>query len=80
MGAPFRSKKFLALAAVGISLALLLPAQAQFWDWGNRPQRQQRYNDQYRYQDQYRDQYRQQHNDWGGWFSPGRDRQQQEQR
>jgi hypothetical protein len=27
-----------------MSLALLLPAQAQFWDWGNRPQRQQRYN------------------------------------
>src|SRR5262249_37750193 len=24
-----------------VSLALLLPAQAQFWDWGNRPQRQQ---------------------------------------
>ena len=28
----------------GIALALLLPAQAQFWDWGNRPQRQQQYN------------------------------------
>ena len=41
-------------------LAWLLPAQAQFWDWGNRPQRQQqRYN-----------------NNWfgggGGWF--GNDR------
>jgi hypothetical protein len=32
----------LAAAAVGISLALLLPAQAQFWDWGGRPQRQYR--------------------------------------
>src|ERR1700730_3171136 len=30
------------VAAAGISLALLLPAQAQFWgDWGGRPQRQQ---------------------------------------
>jgi hypothetical protein len=33
-----------AAAAAGVSLALLLPAQAQFWDWGNRPQRQQQYN------------------------------------
>src|SRR5262245_16009729 len=34
-----------AAAAAGISLALLLPAQAQFWgDWGGRPQRQQQYN------------------------------------
>src|SRR5215467_9029193 len=34
-----------AVAAVGVSLALLLPAQAQFWgDWGGRPQRQQQYN------------------------------------
>jgi hypothetical protein len=29
-------------AATGMSLALLLPAQAQFWDWGGRPQRQNR--------------------------------------
>ena len=30
------------VAAAGVSLALLLPAQAQFWgDWGGRPQRQQ---------------------------------------
>ena len=29
-------------AAAGITLALLSPVQAQFWDsWGNRPQRQQ---------------------------------------
>src|SRR3981189_731205 len=41
MGSPFKSRGFLAAAALGISLALLLPAQAQFWDWGNRPQRQQ---------------------------------------
>ena len=27
--------------ATGMTLAWLLPAQAQFWDWGNRPQRQQ---------------------------------------
>jgi hypothetical protein len=40
MGSPFKSRGFLAAAALGISLALLLPAQAQFWDWGNRPQRQ----------------------------------------
>src|SRR5499433_111058 len=34
-----------AVAAAGVSLALLLPAQAQFWgDWGGRPQRQQQYN------------------------------------
>ena len=34
-----------AAAVAGISLALLLPAQAQFWgDWGGRPQRQQQYN------------------------------------
>ena len=41
---PFKSRGFLAAAAFGISLALLLPAQAQFWDWGNRPQRQQDFN------------------------------------
>ena len=43
-----------------MSLACLLPAQAQFWDWGNRPQRQQQ----------------QYNNNWfgggGGWF--GNDR------
>jgi uncharacterized protein len=33
---------YVVVAAAGISLALLLPAQAQFWgDWGGRPQRQQ---------------------------------------
>jgi len=33
------------IAVAGVSLALLLPAQAQFWgDWGNRPQRQQQLN------------------------------------
>ena len=40
MVSPFKSRGSLAAAALGISLALLLPAQAQFWDWGNRPQRQ----------------------------------------
>ena len=44
MDSPFKSRGFLAAAALGISLALLLPAQAQFWDWGNRPQRQQDFN------------------------------------
>ncbi|MFL6796802.1 MAG: DUF459 domain-containing protein [Xanthobacteraceae bacterium] len=38
--------------AVGLSLGLLLPAQAQFWDWGNRPQR---------YQER-------EYNPFGGWF------------
>jgi len=50
-------------AAAGVSLALLLPAQAQFWgDWGGRPQRQQQYNNNWfgggwnerRYYDPYR--------------------------
>jgi len=54
MGSPFKSRGLAAVAAVGISVALLLPAQAQFWDWGNRPQRQQQ-----------RD-----YNPFGGWFSP----------
>jgi hypothetical protein len=44
MDSPFKSRGFLAAAALGISLALLLPAQAQFWDWGSRPQRQQDFN------------------------------------
>src|SRR6201984_2284088 len=36
---------YVVVAAAGVSLALLLPAQAQFWgDWGGRPQRQQQYN------------------------------------
>jgi uncharacterized protein len=49
----------MAVAATGVSLALLLPAQAQFWDWGNRPQRQQQYNN---------------NNNWfgNGWFAPDR--------
>jgi uncharacterized protein len=34
----FASRSFAAAAVVGVSLVLLLPAQAQFWDWG-RPQR-----------------------------------------
>jgi uncharacterized protein len=38
------SRGYVAAAAAGITLALLWPAQAQFWDWGNRPQRQQQYN------------------------------------
>jgi hypothetical protein len=37
-----RARGLVAAAAAGLSLALLLPAQAQFWDWGGRPQRQYR--------------------------------------
>src|SRR5262249_28236778 len=44
MGLPSMSRGYVAAAAAGITLALLWPAQAQFWDWGNRPQRQQQYN------------------------------------
>jgi uncharacterized protein len=68
MASPFSSRGIVAAAAVGISLALLLPAQAQFWDWGNRPQRQQQ-----------RD-----YNPFGGWFNPsprwdgGRERERRE--
>jgi uncharacterized protein len=54
MGSFFKSRGFAVAATVGVSLMLLLPAQAQFWDWGNRPQRQQQ-----------RD-----YNPFGGWFSP----------
>jgi len=44
-------------AAAGITLALLSPVQAQFWDsWGNRPQRQQQ---------------QQWNNNWGGWGGGG---------
>jgi hypothetical protein len=56
MTAPFKSRSFAAAAIAGISLALLLPAQAQFWDWGNRPQRQQQQPN---------------NNPFGGWFTPG---------
>jgi hypothetical protein len=37
------AKAFAAAAGIGLSLAFLVPAQAQFWDWG-RPQRYQRYD------------------------------------
>jgi hypothetical protein len=41
MISPFKSRGSLAAAAlVVVSLALVLPAHAQFWDWGNRQQRQ----------------------------------------
>lgn len=53
MGLPTMYRACVAAAAACISLALLLPAQAQFWDWGNRPQRQQQYNNW--------------NNNWGGW-------------
>jgi hypothetical protein len=58
------SRGYVAAAAAGISLALLLPAQAQFFDWGNRPQRQQQ-------QQQYNNNW---NNNWfgGGWNSPDR--------
>ncbi len=66
MGSRNKSRRLVAIVAAGISLALLLPAQAQFWgDWGNRQQRQQRqYNNNYN------------NNNWfggnGGWFAPDR--------
>src|SRR5262249_26910020 len=44
MVSPFKSRGSLAAAVLGVSLALLLPAEAQFWDWGNRPQRQRDFN------------------------------------
>src|SRR5262245_46219600 len=41
MTASRTSRLFAAAAVAGFGLLLLLPsAQAQFWDWGNRPQRQ----------------------------------------
>src|SRR4051812_20717317 len=68
MGTPKIARAYVAAAAAGITLALLLPAQAQFWDWGNRPQRQQQYNNNWggwgggwndrRYNDPYRQQER----------------------
>ena len=43
MGLPVKSRTLVAAAAAGLSLALLLPAQAQFWEpWGGRQQQQQR--------------------------------------
>ena len=54
-----KSRAFVAVVAGAISLAWLVPAQAQFWDWGNRPQRQQQYNNNW-------------FGGGGGWFgSPG---------
>src|SRR5215470_17685720 len=44
MGLSRVSRVCVAAAVAGITLALLLPAQAQFWDWGGRPQRQQQWN------------------------------------
>ena len=40
---PGFAKVLAVVATVGLSLAFLIPAQAQFWDWG-RPQRYQRYD------------------------------------
>src|SRR5262249_28492288 len=54
MGSPVKTWAFAVAAAIGLSVALLLPAQAQFWDWGGRPQRQQQ----------------RESNPFGGWFSP----------
>src|SRR5262245_12041493 len=67
MSPRFKFRAFAAMAVAAVSLALLLPAQAQFWDWGGRPQRQQQ-------------QYYNNNNNWfggqGGWF--GQDRRYQE--
>jgi len=41
MRTPFTSRGLAAAAAAALTAALLMPAQAQFWDWGNRPQRPQ---------------------------------------
>jgi uncharacterized protein len=54
MGLPSISRAGVAAAVAGISLVLLLPAQAQFWDWGGRPQRQYNNNNW-------------NNNNWGGW-------------
>src|SRR5262245_50410650 len=66
MSPRFKFRAFAVLAVAAASLALLLPAQAQFWDWGGRPQRQQQYYNN--------------NNNWfggqGGWF--GQDRRYQE--
>jgi uncharacterized protein len=61
MGLPGTSRGCLVAAVAGISLVLLLPAQAQFWDWGGRPQRQQQYNNNW-------------NNNWGGWGGGWNDR------
>jgi hypothetical protein len=43
MGLPVKSRSLVAAAATVLSVALLLPAQAQFWEpWGGRQQQQQR--------------------------------------
>jgi hypothetical protein len=66
MSPRFKFRAFALVAVAAASLALLLPAQAQFWDWGGRPQRQQQYYNN--------------NNNWfggqGGWF--GQDRRYQE--
>src|SRR2546430_3393438 len=66
MGLPSMSRAYVAAAVAGISLALLWPAQAQFWDWGGRPQRQQQYNNN--------------NNNWGGWGGGWNDRRYDERR
>ena len=39
MGLPVKFRSLVAAAAAGLTLALLLPAQAQFWEpWGGRQQ------------------------------------------
>jgi uncharacterized protein len=60
MRLPNISRACAAAAAVGLSLALLWPAQAQFWDWGGRPQRQYNNNNW--------------NNNWGGWGGGWNDR------
>jgi hypothetical protein len=59
MGLPSKSRGFMAAAAAVASLALLVPANAQFFDWGGRGDwggRQQQ---------------RQQRDSWGGWGGGG---------
>src|SRR5712692_2332927 len=41
MGSPIKSRGLVAAAATVLSLALLVPANAQFWEWGGRQQQRQ---------------------------------------
>jgi uncharacterized protein len=71
MGLPVKSRSLVAAAATVLSVALLLPAQAQFWEpWGGRQQQQQRQQPSY--------------NPFGGGFwapqGPQRDREREMQR
>jgi hypothetical protein len=60
-----------AVAAAGLALALLSPAQAQFWSPFGSPRRPPApIQQQQQYQPQYQPQYQQQYNPFGGFFGP----------